>query len=181
VAVFGSACGSGSDSNKSTGSEPAVTIPADRKAKDLLPDLTSLGYKIALQEADPGAQLTGQDAYRAIYQKGAGPQSALVYLLLFPDTQTAQKEFATRATALKNPPPEFVGGATTFVDTASPRIGDEQKSYETSTKDNQGNRVWTDIYRMGRLVAVIQVLDSADSDQLQAREAIAKEVQAKTR
>jgi hypothetical protein len=180
MAVSAMAC-SGDDSAPSATAQPAITIAAGTKAKDLLPDLGPLGYTIVQQEADPGAQLTGQDAYRAIYRKGQGPQSALVELFLFPDEAAAKQQFSALSSALKKPSAEFLGGSAAFVDAPSPNIGDERKSYMTTTKDAQGNRAWTDLYRIGRLLVLTQTLDAATGDQIQVREGIVKQVQAKAR
>ncbi|MBI2766325.1 MAG: hypothetical protein HYX53_10510 [Chloroflexi bacterium] len=180
MAVSVVACGGG-DSGTPAATEPAVTIAADKKAKDLLPDLGPLGYTIVQQEADPGAQLTGQDAYRAIYQKGQGPQGALVEIFLFPDENAAKQQFGALSSALKKPSAEFLGGSATFVDAPSPNVGDERKSYMTTTKDAQGNRAWTDLYRIGRLLVLTQTLDAATGDQLAVREGIVKQVQVKAR
>jgi hypothetical protein len=67
------------------------------------------------------------------------------------------------------------------VDTLSPRVGDEQKSYVTEKPDGQGNNVWTDIYRAGRVVFFSQVLDSAASDQMPLRTAVAERIASKVK
>jgi hypothetical protein len=178
-------CGDGAEDNNTGTPTPAatatrgpVTIAPGRKSSDLIPDLSALGYRRIQQEADPGALAQGQDGHRALYQKGTTNEAALVYVLLLKDDAAAQGDFPVRSAALKNPPPDFVGGAATYSDATPPNVGDERRGYVTASADSQGFKVWNDIYRFGRVVAIVQVLGPGTNEQLPAREAIAKALQA---
>ena len=106
----------------------------------------------------------------------------MTVLYAFPDDATSIAQYAALSTALKNPPPDFVGAKATFIDTPSPQAGDERKAYVTQAPDGQGNKVWTDIYRFGRLVAIVQLLDDGrTTDQLDLRLQIAQKIAAKVK
>ncbi|MGE5595298.1 MAG: hypothetical protein ACM3S1_04605 [Hyphomicrobiales bacterium] len=112
-----------------------------------------------------------------MYNAADGSQRmAIVDINVLSDEEIAKKVFETSAAALKNPPADFVGGAQGWDDTESPKVGDSQKSYVTTNSDSGGNRAWSDVYRIGRVVVITQLLDSATSDQLQTRQALAESV-----
>ncbi len=157
-----------------TGTPPASAS----KAQDSVPDLSALGYTAQQQGKDPGAG--SQDVYRVLFARENG-RGAMTVLYAFPDDATAKSQFAILSAALKNPPPDFVGGKATFIDTGSPPAGDERKAYVTQALDGQGNKVWSDVYRFGRLVAIVQVLDDGKSEQLDLRLQIALKIAAKAR
>lgn len=147
-----------------------------------MPDLTAQGYKLVQAEADPGGVLTGIDSWRAIFQKGTTSSGTLVAIYAYGDTATATREFITKAAALRVPSSEFLGVATTFIDAASPPAGDERKSYVSEKPDSGGNRAWTDAYRFGRYVVIVQLLDLASGgEQLGLRDSIAKAIAAKAK
>ena len=54
-------------------------------------------------------------------------------------------------------------------------LGDESRAFVTAEADEKGNRVWTDIYRSGKVVLITQVLSAGDSAE-DLREAIARKV-----
>ena len=172
-------CGGDDDAPK-TGA--AGTTAAALKAADLVPDLGPLGYTLVQQGRDPAA-IGSADVYRALWQKGqTSPKGALAAIYVFADANTATQQFTILADALRNPPPDYLGGAkATFDPAPSPKVGDQQRSYATKDPDGQGNRAWTDIYRVGRVVAIIQLLDSAQSDQVQLRTTLAGKIQEKVR
>ncbi len=157
-----------------TGTPPASAS----KAQDSVPDLSALGYTAQQQGKDPGAG--SQDVYRVLFARENG-RGAMAVLYAFPDDATAKSQFAILSAALKNPPPDFVGAKATFIDTGSPPAGDEHKAYVTQALDGQGNKVWSDVYRFGRLVAIVQVLDDGKSEQLDLRLQIALKIAAKAR
>ncbi len=177
-------CGDGYGEAKpaADGSTAAASTSQPKPAKDVMPDLSAQGYRLVAQEADPGGALTGTDSWRAIFQKGQTSAGTLVAIYGYKDAETAKKEFATKAAALKVPSSDFLGVATTFVDAPSPQAGDERKSYVSEKPDSGGNRAWTDAYRIGRYVVIVQVLDSAQGgEQLGLRDSIAKAIVAKAR
>ena len=162
-----------------TGTAGAGPPPASAsKAQGSVPDLSALGYTVQQQGKDPGA--VSQDVYRVLFARENG-RGAMTVLYAFPDDATAKSQFAILSAALKNPPPDFVGAKATFIDTGSPPAGDERKAYVTQALDGQGNKVWSDVYRFGRLVAIVQVLDDGKSEQLDLRLQIALKIAAKAR
>lgn len=184
--VFGS-CGGDDDAPNSATVSPsaatpagsaASTAPAGFKAQDAAPDLAPLGYTVSRQGKDPGAG--SQDVYRVLFGKANG-RSAMTVLYAFPDETIAKSQFTALSTALKNPPPDFVGSKATFIDSTSPPVGDQQKAYVTQIPDGQGNKVWSDIYRIGRLVAIVQLLDEGKSEQLDLRFQIGQKIAAKVK
>lgn len=93
----------------------------------------------------------------------------------------AKSAYQTVAAAWKSPPPNVVGGAKSFIETPSPGVGQEQKSYTTAGPDAAGNKIWTDVYRVGNAVLVVQVIDAAANEQFELRQRLASEVAAKVK
>lgn len=147
----------------------------DLSAQQLVPDLSSAGFE-KVEELRPPLQAPGQDNYRAAYRSTESGGMAVVDVNVLDDVELAKTVFKTSAEALKNPPPDFVGGAEGWRDTGSPQIGDERKAYTTTNSDPQGNRAWSDIYRFGRVVVITQLLAPGDNDQLGMRQEIAERV-----
>lgn len=178
------ACGDGNGDAKPTadGAAAGASTSQPKTAKEVMPDLSAQGYRLVAQEADPGGVLTATDSWRAIFQKGDTAAGTLVAIYGYKDVETAKKEFVTKAAALRVPSSDFLGVATKFVDAPSPQAGDERKSYVSEKPDNAGNRAWTDAYRIGRYVVIVQLLDSAQGgEQLGLRDSIAKAIVAKAR
>jgi hypothetical protein len=100
---------------------------------------------------------------------------------VFLEEATAAKQWSAYAEAFRNPPPDVLGTASKNVDAASPPLGQLQKSYVTDKPDGSGNLVWTDIYRQGKVVLLVQVLDSAKGDGMAIRKAVAERVLAKAK
>jgi hypothetical protein len=133
-------------------------------ARSLLPKLDDLGLEIAEEGRDPFAA-PSQDTYRARYVATDGSaRAAIVVLFVEPDTATAEANYASLAKLLENPPAEFFGANAEQSETDTLELGDERRSFVTAQADSQGNRVWTDIYRKGKVITVIQVLSSQDAD-----------------
>lgn len=146
----------------------------------LLPALDDLGFKIAQQGRDPAAP-PAIDSTQVIYTRQGSRASVQVRIYVIGTADLAHQQYTAFAESFRNPPSEVLGVPSKNVDTPSPRIGDEQKSYVTDKPDGQGNSVWTDIYRAGRVVFLTQVLDSATVDQLPTREAIARRIASKVK
>jgi hypothetical protein len=84
--------------------------------------------------------------------------------------------YATLAVALENPPPEFFGGNAQQIETEALEFGNERRSFVTAEPDDAGNLIWTDIYRAGRAIAIIQLLIQESEDAEGGRRAIAEAV-----
>ncbi len=163
------ACGDGDEASGSTGGSSSAS--QTKPAKEVMPDLTA-----------PGGALTGTDSWRAIFQKGETSAGTLIAIYAYGDAETAKREFVTKAAALRVPSSEFLGVQTKFVDAPSPQAGDERKSYVSEKPDSGGNRAWTDAYRIGPYVVIVQLLDSAQGgEQLGLRDSIAKAVVARAK
>ena len=128
-------------------------------AAALIPDLTALGYTKTGDERDPAAQ-AGQDARRALYEKQTAPKSSVrVDIVVLTDEAAATKQFVAVSEALKNPPKDLFGGASTPRDsTPIAGLGAQSRSYVTAQPDGNSNLVWTDAYRSGRVVFIVQLL-----------------------
>ena len=82
------------------------------------------------------------------------------------------------ADALKHPPPGFFGGDAVQTDGTPVGGGPERRSYVTGSADKQGNLIWTDIYRFGRVAAVVPVLEKTDTQQIELRKPVASRIEA---
>lgn len=142
-------------------------------AQDMIPDLKDQGFQLAEQGKDPfaGPEI---DTYRALYQADDG-RAAMVLIYVEDNATAAQARYASLSTALEHPPAEFFGADAEQSDAESIAIGDEQRAFVTAQADQQGNLIWTDIYRSGRTIAIIQLLASGE-DQQDLRRAIASAV-----
>jgi hypothetical protein len=172
-------CGGDDDDAPATTPASGPTATASTrafKAAELVPDLGSLGF-VAAQQGPDAATGPKVDVHRVLWQKSGTNRGALGVIYVFPDAAAATQQFTVLAEALRNPPPDYLGGAkANWTEAPSPKVGEQQKSYITSEPDGQGNRAWTDVYRMGRVVTIVQLLDSAQGDQMTTREAIAKKL-----
>lgn len=145
----------------------------DRSAEDYIPELSDHGLALIEQGRDPFAD-ENIDMWRALYQSADG-RAAIVLVYVQDGESEAEVQYATLATALERPPPEFFGADATQVETDAIDLGDERRSFVTAAPDDAGNRVWTDIYREGTVIAIIQLL-TASEDATEERRAIATEV-----
>ena len=178
------ACGGGgsktvSDAGKiasSTAGTPGAQAP--ETALGLLPKLDDIGFKL-MQTGKPTVNQTGQDAAIGQYARTAPTaMTARIEISVYPDITTATAQFGVLSDALKNPPPGLFGPDTTQQDTARPGPGDQGKSYVTSTRDGQGNFVWSDSYRFGRSFVVVYTLGTDATDALTVRTTIGQRLAA---
>ncbi len=173
------ACGGGDDDDGDTnGDVNTGGGNTNLVAAELMPDLTALGMTLAEQQADAGAAAFGVDRHRARY---SGDPSALVQVTVLKNEEDATTEFNASVTALKNPPVEFVGAGVPQADITPVGNAELAKGYVTSRGDQQGNLVWTDIYRFGRVVAIVQILGRDSGDIVETRKAVAEAIEAKVK
>jgi len=143
-------------------------------AKDLVPDLTPLGYRQIDEFATP-LNVPGQDQYRRVFARPEMPDRlAVVDITVHSTLENAITAYELVAEQWGNPPPGVFTGIDRFEETPSPAVGDEQRSYVSTNADSSGNRAWTDVYRAGNVVIVIQVLDEGATDQMDLRTEIAQ-------
>ncbi len=133
----------------------------EKSAEDRVPDLSDQGFAIIQEGRDQLAD-PSLDTYKALYQSADG-RSAIVLVYVENSVEEAQGQYATFATALANPPPEFFGGDAQQTPSDALSLGDESQAFVTAAPDKNGNLVWTDIYRSGKVVLITQVLANSDS------------------
>ncbi len=133
----------------------------EKSAKERVPDLSDQGFAIIEEGRDELAD-PALDTYKALYQSSDG-RAAIVLVYVENSVEEAQGHYATLATALENPPPEFFGGDAEQAAADALGLGDESRAFVTATPDKLGNLVWTDIYRSGKVVLITQVLAAGDS------------------
>jgi hypothetical protein len=175
-------CGDGGSGAKTpaNGSTQVGSPVVVLQAATLLPKLDDLGYALAQQGKDPLAP-PSVDTAQAIYLKPNSNRSIQVRIFVMGTADLARTQYRTYADQFRNPPPDVLGIPSKNVDTLSPKVGDEQKSYVTEKPDGQGNSVWTDIYRAGRVVFFLQVLDAASGDQMTLRTTVAGRIASKAK
>ncbi len=139
-------------------------------ARALVPKLDDLGFRVIEEGPEPGVPAPVVSA-AAIYRSEDLLKQVQVRTRVMPDEDAARQEFGVLSEALRNPPKEFLGIEAKFVDTASPQIADERKSYKTEAADGRGYSAWTDLYRQGRTVIILQVVDNT-SDGLPLRQQV---------
>lgn len=132
-------------------------------------------------ERDPAA-LPGQDAHRALFQQRAAPQmGARIDISVAATEADAIKLWESTSQALRNPPPDLFGSTSTQKDATATNIGNQSKAYVTAKPDTNGTQVWTDVYRFGRVMAIVQVLSRNEAEAQKARTGIAQKILEKTK
>jgi hypothetical protein len=175
VLLLGAACGGGDgDDDEDDNAQPTATscatdsaeLPATPTAASaLLPSLTDFCLGMTQSGRDP-AELAGMQSALALYNDAANPKEQVqLRIYVLPSEELARAQFTAFAAALKNPPPEFVGVNAKFVDTMSPGLGDDRKSYMTEKPDSGGYSAWSDVYLKGRTVLLVQVVDASEDGQ----------------
>lgn len=175
LAALAVACGGDSNGSESAATPAGTATAGPLAAAALVPKLDDLGYQLTQQGKEP-AIIGDVDSALALYQKQGSPKSVQVRVYVFPDAGNAEKQWAAYAEAFRNPPPDVLGTSAKNVDATSPQVAQLRKSYVTAKPDGSGNNVWTDIYRQGRVVALVQVLDSASGDGMAVRKPVAERI-----
>lgn len=175
VAVAVTACGNGK-----TSATPTPVTKQSLTATALIPDLAAFGYAKTADERDPAAQ-AGQDARRALYEKQSSPKSSVrVDVVVLTDEAAATKQFTAVSEALKNPPADIFEGKSTPRDsTPVAGLGAQSRSFVTAQPDGNSNLVWTDAYRSGRVVFIVQLLLQTTEQAAPLRADIARAVLSK--
>jgi hypothetical protein len=182
IAVFAGACGDGDDNDDetatATGTGGSATAPVALEATSLLPDLAADGFNQTAPERIPN---TGQlDIAFSVYEKASGtPVMARAEVRVYPDAGVADADFEQQAEGWKNPPPGLFGADPGNVESEPLEGLDEAAAYIATNRDAQGTRLWTDIYRVGRVIVVAHVLGQSEGDVAPVRRALADGVRAK--
>lgn len=177
------ACGDGgTGASPGSPTRPAgtATAPSVLVAAGLIPDLTGQGFNQTVPETIPN---TGQlDIAFTIYEKPGPPQlSARAEVRVYPSEETAANDFKAQAQGWKTPPPGLFGGDPGNLDGPALEGLDDAVGYIASNRDPQGFRLWTDVYRIGRVIVVAHVLGQNEADVNPVRRAISEGVAAKLR
>jgi hypothetical protein len=144
-----------------------------------VPRLGDAGFNQTAPETLPN---TGQvDIAFSFYESASSPLQARAEVRVYPDATIADGDFELQAQGWKNPPPGLFGGDPNNLD-ATPLEGlDEAVAYIAANRDAQGFRVWTDVYRIGRVIVVAHVLAQTEDQATPVRHALADAVRAKLR
>jgi hypothetical protein len=155
-----------------------------------MPSLADLGWSTLRIARDPLVP-AGQDMARGEYQKPGPPLKMVVIRIYVPGSEEeartifgsvreAYRVVPLQALIQDDPTTLAPGQAGAPANRAGEplAIGDEQAAYITARNDSQGNSVWTDVYRFGDAVAVIQLLESGATDQSSLRRDIARRIEA---
>lgn len=164
VLLLAAACGGGDDE-----------VAAD----SLAADLDDLGFSVVDEGELPvkGAEV---DSYRWLYADAEdATRQVLAIVWVEEDEEMADVQFDLRQEMLRNPSAEFFGyGSTPGEVTEAPTldIGEAQVSYVTAEADRSGNMIWTDMYKSGEVVFLVQVLGQYDVDQEPTRTLVAERI-----
>ena len=157
---------------------PASPSPATLKVADLFPDLASIGLTRGTIERVPDP--AGREIAFAVYE-GSG-LSARAEIRIYPTVAAATDDFPLQAAGWKAPP---VGAVFPFdlanVEGKALTGVDEAKAYVATRADATGKRVWTDVYRLGRVVVVAHTLGSNETDAGRVRTELASRIAAAAR
>jgi hypothetical protein len=159
---------------------PLATAKAVLTALSLFPDLGPQGFTRQPPERIPAPG--GIDIMFAAYEHSAAPRmAARAEIRVYTAIDAAKQDYALQADGWKNPPPELFGGQVKNADHTALTGLEEARAYRTTSVDKDGNRIWTDVYRFGRVVVISHVLGREDKDADPIRRAIAESVGARAR
>lgn len=136
-----------------------------------MPALADLGFRQTTPETLPG---TGAlDLAFSIYERPDPPLAqARVEVRVYPDEAAARADYGAQAEGWKNPPPGLFGGDPANVD-GPPLVGmDAATAYLATNRDPQGFRLWTDVFRIGRVIVVAHALGQNEADVTPIRTAV---------
>lgn len=176
------ACGGdgGGDSTGAASPGSGTTSSKALKASELVPSLADLGFTQNPAEKAPN---TGSlDLVFAVYERTSAPRAqARVEVRVYPDEAAAKGDFEAQAGGWKSPPPGLFGGDPANVDGPALPGMDQAKAYIATNRDPQGFRVWTDVYRIGRVIVVAHVLAQNEADVTPVRTAIGERIRSEAR
>lgn len=156
-----------------TTSSTATTAPTVPAAEDLFPDLTSHDLVRGPIETIPGP--AGYQIAFAVYQGPAG--SARAEIRTYPSEAAARTDFSAQVRGWKSPIPGQVFPIDLQNVDGTALVGpDEAHAYVASRADASGNRVWTDIYRIGPVIVVAHALTDEDDAAADIRLTLAGEI-----
>ncbi len=154
----------------------AATATRALTAAGVLPALT--GYQNTNPEkvAAPGNL---EIVFSLYWKSGTQDVNARVETRVYATEADAKADYAAQAQGWKNPPPGLFGPNLRNADGPALTGMAEATAYVAQTKDAQGVRVYTDVYRVGRVIVVQHVLSADDGSAGVLRKALADSVKAK--
>jgi hypothetical protein len=143
----------------------------------LLPDLSGIGLQNSEPETLPG---TGAlDIALRFFQRTGAPQiQARTEVRVYPTEDDAAGDFPAQAEGWQTPRPGLFGGEPENVESPPLTDLDDAAAYIATNTDPQGFRLWTDVFRLGRVIVIAHVLGQNESDVTPVRQAIAAEMRA---
>ncbi len=174
------ACGDGDDVSKTIKDRPgeAVTTETTLTAPALLPNLDDLGFKMGVPQKIP---TTSGDAVAVQYaSQGKAIAGIRIDLTVLPTADQARTSMNAAAGAIPNPPPGTdIPGPNTAATRPGP--GDDGQSFVTQRADQNGTLVWTDLYRFGRVFAIVYSQGKDAPDAIAIRKAVGERIAAKVK
>ena len=157
-----------------------ATAAAPLSASALVPQLQTKGYNQTVPQKVDG---TGKvDVAFTIYELATGAKTqGRIEVRVYPTAEIAGGDYTAQAAGWKTPPPGLFGADLGNADSAPVSGFTDAKAYTAGKPDAKGNRVFTDVYRQGRVIAVTHVLapDAAGAQGL--RQLLADDVKARAK
>jgi len=171
LALFAVAACGGDDDDSSGNGLAAI---------DIVPSLAAEGFNQTEPETLPN---TGElDIAFSVYERSSQPPvQARAEVRVYPADSDATDDFALQAQGWKNPPPNLFGRDPGNAEIDAVEGVDDAVAYLGANADGQGFRIWTDVYRIGRVVVVSHVLSQDEATVLPIRQRIAELVGEKAR
>jgi hypothetical protein len=169
------ACGGDDDDNGGAPGEP-VASATPLTAAGLVPDLKDFLHTVPEKVAAPG----GLDIVFSFFQKGTEPpMQARAEVRVYSTDDEAAADFPVQAQGWRNPPPDVFG--IDLANEGAEPIGGvmDAVAYRATVTDGAGNTVWTDVYRIGRVVIVAHVLAREAEDAETVRLELAQRIREK--
>ena len=172
VALLG-ACG---DDDAEGATPTTATLQRSLTAVGVLPTLAGYDRSNPEKVVAPGTL----DIVFSVYRKsGTQDVNARVEARVYATEADAKADYAAQAQGWKNPPPGLFGPNLRNADGPALTGMGEATAYEAQTKDAAGRRVYTDVYRVGRVIVVQHVLSGDDGAAEVLRKALAESVKAR--
>jgi hypothetical protein len=140
-----------------------------------MPDLAELGF--VRQPPEKIAAPGGLDIAFSVYEKTTEPRiGARAEVRVYASESAARQDYPTQALGWRNPPPQVFGADLGNMTSPPLQSVPEATAYRATRTDPSGNRIWTDIFRVGRVVVVSHVLARNEEDAAPVRAALAAAV-----
>jgi hypothetical protein len=154
----------------------ATTVPLT--AASLVPDVQGYEHSVPEKLPAPGGQ---PDIVFSLFRRtGASDIAARLETRVYPSEDIAATDYKAQALGWKSPPPDALGADLKNRDGAPlSGITDAIGYVSTVAIDGNGNHVYTDVYRFGRVIVIQLVLAKDDASAGTLRSALASAVKAK--